>query len=143
MTSDCCILVDSITQGRMLLLATGSLLVMVDLDTEGKPVPQNGLFRAFRSVTSLGKFFSHFIFISWLSFYIVFCILYYFDVLCCPGSSAAQLERELGFKQSFLRGHSNPIGLIEVCTFCNYKFQQIMFIFYNSVHSTSKLQCAF
>jgi hypothetical protein len=41
--------------GRLLLLATGSLLVMIDLDTEGRPVPQHGLFRAFRSATSLGK----------------------------------------------------------------------------------------
>lgn len=38
----------------MLLLATGSLLVMIDLDTDGHPVPQHGLFRAFRSATSLG-----------------------------------------------------------------------------------------
>lgn len=41
----------------MLLLATGSLLVMVDLDMEGKPIPSTGLFRAFRSVTSLRKWF--------------------------------------------------------------------------------------
>jgi hypothetical protein len=41
--------------GRLLLLATGSLLVMIDLDTEGRPVPQHGLFRAFRSATSLGE----------------------------------------------------------------------------------------
>ena len=41
--------------GRMLLLATGSLLVMVDLDTEGRPQPKNGLFRAFRSASSLGQ----------------------------------------------------------------------------------------
>lgn len=67
----------------MLLLATGSLLVMVDLDKEGKAVPKHGLFRAFRSITTLG-------------------------------TSVAANDRALGFKQSFLRGHSNPIGLIEV-----------------------------
>eukprot|EP01032_Pedospumella_encystans_P017145 gene17145-19547_t len=70
-------------EGRMLLLATGSLLVMVDLDKEDRPVPTNGLFRAFKSVTSLG-------------------------------TSVAGSDRELGFKQSFLRGHAHPIGLIEV-----------------------------
>ena len=67
----------------MLLLATGSLLVMVDLDRESKPVPKNGLFRAFRSITTLG-------------------------------TSVAANDKALGFKQSFLRGHRNPIGLIEV-----------------------------
>lgn len=39
----------------MLLLATGSLLVLIDLDTDGAPVPKYGLFRAFRSTTSLGR----------------------------------------------------------------------------------------
>jgi hypothetical protein len=28
---------------------------MIDLHTEGRPVPQHGLFRAFRSATSLGE----------------------------------------------------------------------------------------
>ena len=40
----------------MLLLATGSLLVMIDLDSrEGRPAPTNGLFRAFKSATTLGE----------------------------------------------------------------------------------------
>lgn len=39
----------------MLLLATGSLLVMIDLDSrEGRVAPTNGLFRAFKSATTLG-----------------------------------------------------------------------------------------
>jgi hypothetical protein len=50
-----CILYVRTPTGRLLLLATGSLLVMIDLDTEGRPVPQHGLFRAFRSATSLGE----------------------------------------------------------------------------------------
>jgi hypothetical protein len=39
------------------------------------------------------------------------------DVFCkyfVPGSSVVNMEKELGFKQSFLRGHAAPVGLIEV-----------------------------
>ena len=69
----------------MLLLSTGALLIMIDLDREGKALPKFGLFRAFRSVS---------------------------------GAAAAAVgladPPNVGFKQSFLRGHTNPIGLIEV-----------------------------
>jgi hypothetical protein len=40
-----------------------------------------------------------------------------YELLLAAETSPALLERDLGFKQSFLRGHSNPVGLIEVnCT---------------------------
>ena len=38
-----------------------------------------------------------------------------FQLIQIAGSSVASSDKELGFKQSFLRGHSNPVGLIEVC----------------------------
>jgi hypothetical protein len=73
----------------MLLLATGPLLIMIDLDREGKHLPKFGMFRAFRSVSG-------------------------------TGTSASCGDRALGFKQSFLRGHTNPVGLIEVGTLPGY-----------------------
>jgi len=38
-------------------------------------------------------------------------------IVLTTGSSVASSDKELGFKQSFLRGHSNPVGLIEVSSF--------------------------
>jgi hypothetical protein len=37
-------------------------------------------------------------------------------IIFYPGSSVVNMEKELGFKQSFLRGHAAPVGLIEVST---------------------------
>jgi hypothetical protein len=44
-----------------------------------------------------------------------FCnVLLEYAVLFVLGSSVVNMEKELGFKQSFLRGHAAPVGLIEV-----------------------------
>jgi hypothetical protein len=43
-------------------------------------------------------------------------VMFYLNMLSffVPGSSVVNMEKELGFKQSFLRGHAAPVGLIEV-----------------------------
>lgn len=84
----------------MLLLSTSNLLVMIDLDKDNKPLPKTGLFRAFRShpINS-----SHSLQLSSDN-----------NNESNTSSSRSSSSRYRGYKQSFLRGHTKSIGLIEI-----------------------------
>ena len=86
----------------MLLLSTSSLLVMIDLDKDNKPLPKTGLFRAFRShpINS-----SHSLQLSSDNNN---------DFSNESNTSRSSNSRYRGYKQSFLRGHTKSIGLIEI-----------------------------
>lgn len=87
----------------MLLLSTSNLLVMIDLDKDNKPLPKTGLFRAFRShpINS-----SHSLQLSSDN--------NYESNTTSSSNSTYSNKRYRGYKQSFLRGHTKSIGLIEI-----------------------------